>query len=70
MGGFTTIAIGMLYPQRALSLTAAGAGSGSERKEIESFRKNAPETAGVFETKGSEHVARTYGMDRRAFRFW
>jgi 3-oxoadipate enol-lactonase len=70
MGGFTTIAIGMLYPQRALSLTAAGAGSGSERKEIESFRKNALETAGVFETKGSEHVARTYGMGRRAFRFW
>ena len=69
MGGFTTIAIGMLYPQRALSLTAAGAGSGSERKEIESFRKNALETAGIFETKGSEHVARTYGMGQARIPF-
>ena len=69
MGGFTTIAIGMLYPQRALSLTAAGAGSGSERKEIEGFRKNALETAGIFETKGSEHVARTYGMGQARIPF-
>ena len=32
--------IGLHYPDRALSLTAAGAGSGSERAHIEDFRKN------------------------------
>ena len=69
MGGFTTIVIGMLYPQRALSLTAAGAGSGSERQETESFRKNAIETAKVFETKGSAEVARTYGMEQARIPF-
>ncbi len=53
MGGFTTVVIGLTYPQRALSLTAAGAGSGSEREETESFRKNAIEVADVFESKGS-----------------
>jgi proline iminopeptidase len=69
MGGYTTIVIGMLYPQRALSLTAAGAGSGSERQETESFRKNAIETAKMFETKGSAEVARTYGFGQARIPF-
>jgi proline iminopeptidase len=61
MGGFTSIMIGVIRPERALSLTAAGAGSGSERQETEKFRKLAEETATVFETKGSAEVARNYG---------
>ena len=69
MGGYTAVVIGLMYPQRALSLTAAGAGSGSERKEIEGFRKNALEVAGVFETKGSAEVARTYGMGQARIPF-
>ena len=69
MGGFTTIVIGLTYPQRALSLTAAGAGSGSERAHLAEFRKLALETAGVFETKGSAEVARTYGLGQARIPF-
>jgi 3-oxoadipate enol-lactonase len=38
MGGYTTLMIGVHYPNRALSLTAAGAGSGSERAHTDEFR--------------------------------
>ncbi len=69
MGGFTTVMIGLMQPQRALSLTVAGAGSGSERQEVEKFRKNALETAIVFETKGSPEVARTYGLGQARIPF-
>src|SRR5262245_37497627 len=41
MGGYTVVQIGINQPQRALSLTAAGAGSGSERNFTEEFRKSA-----------------------------
>ena len=39
MGGFTVIQIGLDYPNRALSLTAAGAGSGSERAHTRIFAR-------------------------------
>src|SRR5712691_5891808 len=39
MGGYTVVQIGIHHPQRALSLTAAGAGSVSERAHTEEFRK-------------------------------
>jgi 3-oxoadipate enol-lactonase len=61
MGGYTVVQIGIHHPQRALSLTAAGAGSGSERAYTEEFRKNALATAELFEKSGSAEVARTYG---------
>ena len=64
MGGYTAVVLGLLYPQRALSLVAAGAGSGSERAHIDEFRKNALATAGIFESKGSEYISRTYGMQQ------
>ena len=69
MGGYTTIVIGLTYPQRALSLTAAGAGSGSEHAQLVEFRKNALQTAGEFETKGSAEVARTYGLGQARIPF-
>jgi 3-oxoadipate enol-lactonase len=61
MGGYTVVQIGIHHPQRALSLTAAGAGSGSERAYTEEFRKSALATAELFEKAGSAEVARTYG---------
>jgi proline iminopeptidase len=62
MGGYTTLQVGLNHPDRALSLTPAGAGSGSERWLTDEFRRNAQATAGVFETKGSAEVAKTYGI--------
>jgi len=62
MGGYTVVQIGIHHPQRAHSLTAAGAGSGSERAYMEEFRKNALATADLFEKAGSAEVARTYGL--------
>ena len=41
MGGYATLCAGMRYPQRALSLTLAGTGSGSERAYLEEFRAGA-----------------------------
>jgi proline iminopeptidase len=63
MGGYTAALIGVHHPQRALSLTIAGCGSGSERAHIEEFRKNAHETAEMFEKQGSAAVAEVYGMN-------
>lgn len=61
MGGYTTLQVGLRYPSRALSLTMAGAGSGSERWYTEQFRKASQETAAQFERLGSIEVAKTYG---------
>ncbi|MEX2036714.1 MAG: alpha/beta hydrolase [Xanthobacteraceae bacterium] len=62
MGGYTAVVMGMLHPQRVLSLTAAGAGSGSERAQTEELRKSWRALADEFEKKGSAEVVRTYGL--------
>lgn len=62
MGGYTVVQIGIHAPQRALSLTAAGAGSGSERAYTEEFRKSSRALADDFEKKGTAEVVRNYGM--------
>jgi proline iminopeptidase len=62
MGGYATLCVGIKYPQRALSLTLAGTGTGSERALTEEFRKGAEATAKEYDTIGSAGVANTYGM--------
>jgi proline iminopeptidase len=62
MGGYSTLQIGMHYPERALSLTLAGTGSGSERGTTDDFRKSCHATAALFESAGSGEVAKHYGM--------
>jgi 3-oxoadipate enol-lactonase len=62
MGGYTAVQVGINHPDRALSLTAAGAGSGSERWLTDEFRLGAQVTAEQFETKGAAEVANTYGL--------
>src|SRR6185436_16562768 len=62
MGGYATLCVGIKYPQRALSLTLAGTGSGSERWLTEDFRKAAEVTAKEYDALGSAGVAKTYGM--------
>src|SRR5262249_39417177 len=61
-GGYTAVQLGISHPDRALSLTAAGAGSGSERARTEEFRKSSLALAEEFEKKGSEAVVKNYGM--------
>ena len=62
MGGYTALQAGLNHPDRALSLTLAGTGSGSERGRQEEFRRAALETAKQFETLGAAEVAQTYGL--------
>jgi len=62
MGAYTASLIGFMAPQRALSLTIAGAGTGSERSYIEEFRKSSKQNAEDFLKKGSAEMARQYGM--------
>ena len=61
-GGYATLNVGIKYPQRCLSLTMAGTGSGSERGVLKEFRDNAEATAKEYDKVGSDGVAKTYGM--------
>jgi proline iminopeptidase len=61
MGGYTAVHVGIDHPDRALSLTVAGAGSGSERWYMDRFRELARDVAAKFETEGGAAVAATYG---------
>ena len=61
-GGYATLNVGMKYPGRALSLTMAGTGSGSERGVLKEFREAAEGTAKEYDAIGSDGVAKTYGM--------
>src|SRR5262245_41021637 len=58
MGGYSALQVGLQHPQRVLSLTLAGTGSGSERSHTQEFRKRALETAETFEKLGSGEVAK------------
>jgi len=62
MGGFATLHMGLLAPERALSLVVAGAGYGAEKEHEEYFRNVSLEVAAQFEKQGSEAFAKTYAM--------
>ncbi len=62
MGGYTALMMGVHQSSRLLSLTAAGAGSGSDRVGGDEFRKTFMATADDFEKRGSAHVVAIYGM--------
>jgi pimeloyl-ACP methyl ester carboxylesterase len=61
MGAFATLHFGLDYPERALSLVAAGVGYGAEKTREAAFRQGAEEAARGFETKGSKAFAEIYG---------
>ncbi len=61
MGAYSSLQVGLHRPQRVLSLTLAGVGSGSEPAYIDAFRESAQNNARDFETLGSAEVAKTYG---------
>jgi 3-oxoadipate enol-lactonase len=62
MGGYAALNVGITYPQRALSLTLAGTGTGSERAFQEEFRRAAEATAKEYDTLGAAGVAKSYGV--------
>ncbi len=53
MGAYSSLQVGLISPERVLSLTLAGVGSGSEPAHIEAFRESAQRNARDFETPGA-----------------
>ncbi len=60
MGGYATLHFGLCYPERARSLTVAGAGYGSVLAEREKFHQDVEEVARQFEERGMKGVADFY----------
>jgi pimeloyl-ACP methyl ester carboxylesterase len=69
MGGFATLHFGLDYPERALSLVAAGIGYGAEKDREAEFRRGAEQAAQGFETKGSRAFAEIYGSSAARVQF-
>ena len=61
MGAFAALHFGMAYPQRALSLTMAGVGSGAHPAQYETFQKDARSNAEEMRSKGMAAFAARYG---------
>jgi pimeloyl-ACP methyl ester carboxylesterase len=61
MGAFATLHFGMAYGARALSLVAAGVGSGAHPAHYAQFQADARSLAGQMLEKGMAHAAATYG---------
>jgi 3-oxoadipate enol-lactonase len=58
MGSYSSLQIGLNAPERALSMTLAAVGSGSDLGNLDAFRKQCRETADQFEAIGSAEVAK------------
>lgn len=58
MGAYSSLQIGLNAPQRALSMTLAGVGSGSETENLDNWRKQCRANAEQFEMLGSAEVAK------------
>jgi proline iminopeptidase len=58
MGSYSSLQIGLNAPQRALSMTLAGVGSGSNLANLDAFRRQCVANAEQFESIGSVEVAK------------
>jgi len=58
MGSYSSLQIGLNAPGRALSLTLAAVGSGSDLKNLDAFRRQCVANAEQYENIGSVEVAR------------
>ncbi|HYI27732.1 MAG TPA: alpha/beta hydrolase, partial [Bradyrhizobium sp.] len=58
MGAYSALQIGLNAPERALSLTLAGVGSGSSLENLEAFRRQCQANGEQYETIGSVEVAK------------
>lgn len=61
MGGFAVLHAGLRYPDRVLSVTAAGAGYGAEKAHEAYFRGISEQVATSFDTQGAKGFAPVYG---------
>lgn len=69
MGGFCTVHFGLRTPERALSLTVAGAGYGCEKEFEEHFRGVSLEVADNFEKRGAKEFSRVYALGASRVQF-
>jgi pimeloyl-ACP methyl ester carboxylesterase len=62
MGALTAVLVGLTYPERCLSVTAAGCGYGSspDPKTVEQTREASRQTARMFETEDFKIAAARY----------
>jgi 3-oxoadipate enol-lactonase len=58
MGSYSSLQIGLNAPQRALSMTLAAVGSGSDLDNLLSFRKQCQANAGQYDDIGAAEVAK------------
>lgn len=58
MGAYSSLQIGLNAPARALSMTLAGVGSGSNLEHLDRFRQQCRETSEQFATLGSAETAK------------
>ncbi len=58
MGSYSALQVALHAPQRLLSMTLAGVGSGSSLEHLDAFRSQCRTTAEQFETLGSVEVAK------------
>jgi pimeloyl-ACP methyl ester carboxylesterase len=68
MGGFATLHFGLMFPERALSLTVAGAGYGTERQTADYFRNTSLKVADNFE-KDPVGFAKIYSLGASRVQF-
>jgi pimeloyl-ACP methyl ester carboxylesterase len=69
MGGFCTVHFGLRTPERALSLTVAGAGYGCEKEYEEYFRGVSLEVAENFEKLGAKEFSKIYALGASRVQF-
>ena len=69
MGGFAVLHLGLIAPERAHSLTVAGAGYGAEKQHEAYFRDVSLEVARQFEAQGSPQFAKTYALGASRVQF-
>ena len=69
MGGFCTVHFGLRTPQRALSLTVAGAGYGCEKEFEDYFRGVSLEVAEQFEKLGAKEFSKIYALGASRVQF-
>jgi pimeloyl-ACP methyl ester carboxylesterase len=69
MGGFCTVHFGLRTPERASSLTVAGAGYGCEKEYEEYFRGVSLEVAENFEKQGAKEFSKIYALGASRVQF-
>jgi pimeloyl-ACP methyl ester carboxylesterase len=69
MGGFAALHFGLNSPDRALSLTVAGAGYGAEKEFEQHFRNTSQEVARQLETIGAKAFAEIYAVGASRVQF-